>query len=71
MEKNIVTTFVVAIGIGSRRGVIRLFGVDQRNIKKALARRVLLDTKQDAFWLQEEKRVCLDALPNGVRKLIT
>ena len=51
MTRNIVTTFVVAPGIGSGRDVAWLLGVDRRNIKKALVRRILLDTKQDAFWI--------------------
>jgi len=71
MVKNIVTTFAVALEIGSGRGVARLLGVDRRNIKKALARRILLDTKQNAFWIQDDRNVCSDALPIAVRKMIT
>jgi len=70
MAKNIVTTFAVVPGIGSGRGVARLLGVDRRNIKKALARRILLDTKQDAFWIQDDRRIRSDALPIAVRKMI-
>jgi len=49
--KNIVTTFAIAPGIGSGRGVAGLLGVDRRNIKKAVAWRVLMDTIEGAFWL--------------------
>jgi hypothetical protein len=69
--KNIVTTFAVAPGIGSGRGVAGILGVDRRNIKKAVARRVLLDTKQDAFWLHDLKRVRSDALADSTRKIIS
>lgn len=69
--KNIVTTFAVGPGIGSGRGVAGLLGVDRRNIKKALARRALLDTEQDAFWLQGERRIRGDAIPDAVKKSIT
>ena len=71
LAKNIVTTFAVALGIGSQRDVAGLLGVDRRNIKKALARRVLLDNTKDAFWLGDQRRVCSDGLPDVVKKNIT
>lgn len=69
--KNIVTMFAVAPGIGSGRGVAGLLGVDRRNIKKAVARRVLLDTQEDAFWLHDLRRGCSDAISDAVKKIIT
>ena len=71
LAKNIVTTFAVAPGIGSQKGVAGLLGVDRRNIKKALARRVLLDNTKDAFWLGDQRRVRSDGLPDVVKKIIT
>ena len=68
--KNIVTTFAVAPGVGSGRGVAEILGVDRRNIKKALARRILIDNKEDAFWLQDQRRVRCDALPDVVKNII-
>jgi hypothetical protein len=69
--KNIVTTLAVAPGMGSQRGVAGLLGVDRRNIKKALARRVLLDNTQDAFWLGDQRRVRINqALSEAVKRMI-
>jgi len=45
--------------------------VDKKNIKQALARRVLLDTKQDVFWLQAQVRVRSDSISNVVKNLIS
>lgn len=72
LAKNIVTTLAVAPGgLGSERGVASLLGVDRRNIKKALARRVLLDNSQDAFWLRDLRRVRSAAISSSNKKTIT
>jgi hypothetical protein len=37
--------------IGSIREVARVLGVDMKNIKKGVERCMMLDTSQNAFWM--------------------
>jgi hypothetical protein len=39
----------------SSRVVVRVFGIDRRNIKKGLERRLQLDADQNAFWVNSKR----------------
>jgi hypothetical protein len=48
-----------------------VLGVDRRNIKKAIIRRVLLDTQKDSFWTSYKRATRSDVLPESVRTLVS
>jgi hypothetical protein len=39
--------------ISSNKGVVKVLGVDKRNIRKALERRIQMDTISNAFWITQ------------------
>lgn len=49
MAKDIVCTLAASSKLGSNRGVADLIGVDRRNLKKGMERRLLLETQPNAF----------------------
>jgi len=51
MAKNILCTFATSELVGSSRGVTKLMGVDRRNIRKAIDRRLASDTLGNVFWI--------------------
>jgi hypothetical protein len=70
MAKDIVCTLASSQSLGSSRGLARALGVDRRNIKKAIMRRVLLDTQKDAFWTCYKRAARSDVLPESMRLLV-
>ena len=55
VAKDIVCTFAASQSVVSCTGVARLLGVDRRNIKRALVRRLQLDAHEDAFWINRKR----------------
>jgi hypothetical protein len=53
MVKHIVCTFASSQA-GSNMGVTRVLGVDKKKIKKGLKRRLLVDTSNQAFWIDHK-----------------
>ena len=70
MAKAIVCILASSQSLGSSRGLARALGVDRKNIKKAIMRRVLLDTQKDAFWTCYKRAARSDVLPESVRLLV-
>lgn len=70
MAKDIVCTFAASANLRSTRSVASVLGVDRRNIKRAMHRRVLLDTKQDAFWLRYRSGGRTDSLTETVKEIV-
>jgi hypothetical protein len=50
-----VCTSAVGESMGSSRAIARVLGVDRKNIKKGLERRLQLDADQDVFWVNHKK----------------
>ena len=71
MAKDIVCTLASSSNMGSKRSVADVLGVDRRNLKRGMDRRLLLDTQQNAFWLSYRSLHCSDALPDSVTAVIT
>jgi hypothetical protein len=70
MAKDIVCMLASFQSLGSSRGLAKALGVDRRNIKKAIMRRVLMDTQNDFFWTCYEQATRSDVLPDSVRALV-
>lgn len=70
MAKDIVCTLASSSNMGSRRSVADVLGVDRRNLKRGMDRRLLLDTQQNAFWLSSKSPHRSDALPDSVIEVI-
>ena len=70
MAKDIVCTLAASSNMGSNRRVADLIGVDRRNLRRGMERRLLLDTQQNAFWLNHRSNHRSDALPNSVKHLV-
>jgi hypothetical protein len=49
MAKDIVCILASSQSLGSNRSLANMLDVDKRNIKKAIMKRVLLDTQKDSF----------------------
>jgi hypothetical protein len=45
-------------------------GIDRQNIWRGIDRRIVLDTIQNAFWLQEKKLSMTSILTKAVKKLV-
>jgi hypothetical protein len=70
MAKDILYTLASLSQVGSRRGVVGLFGVDRRNITKGRSRRLILDDGQDAFWLQYRRKIHSDSLAEPMKAMV-
>jgi hypothetical protein len=55
---------------GSSRGFARILGADKHNIRKALGRRVQLDTMKDVFWITRRQAKRSNALPQSLKDLV-
>ncbi len=54
MAKDIGCILATFQSIGSSREVVKVLGVDRRNVKKATQIRILLDTSGFAFWTVQQ-----------------
>jgi hypothetical protein len=70
MAKDIVCTLASSQSAGSSRGLVKVFGVNRRNIKKAIQRREMLDTANDSFWISYKRATRSDILQDSVRLLV-
>lgn len=74
MAKDIVCTLASSSNMGSNMGSNRriadLIGVDRRNLKRGMERRLLLDTRQNAFWLNYRSKRRSDALSDSVKEVV-
>lgn len=55
VAKDIVCTFAAGPSMGSSRGVAKVLGVDIRNVKKGMERRLQLDLSDNAFWVNYKR----------------
>jgi hypothetical protein len=55
MVKDIICTFAFNQSLRSIREATRVLGVDRKNIKKGVQRCMMLDTSQNAFWMDYKK----------------
>jgi hypothetical protein len=55
MAKNIACTFAFNQLLGSNKEVAKVLGVDRMNIKKGVERHMMLDTSQNAFWMDYKR----------------
>jgi hypothetical protein len=65
MAKDIVCTLASSHSVGSSRGLAKVLG-----IKKAIMRKVLLDTQSEFFWTCYKRATKSDILPKSVRMLV-
>jgi hypothetical protein len=71
LAKNIVCAFASSGSLlTSTRGVGVILGIDRQNIWRGIDRRIVLDTIQNAFWLQEKKLSMTSILTKAVKKLV-
>lgn len=73
MAKDIVCTLVASsqpMRSTNGKGIAKMLGVDKRNMKRDLERRILLDTENDAFWLRYKCVRRSNCLSNKVRNLV-
>jgi len=70
MAKDIVCTLAASSKLGSNRGVADLIGVDRKNLRRGMERRLLLDTQQNAFWLNYRATRRSDVLPDSVQEVV-
>jgi hypothetical protein len=70
MAKNIVCTLVISQSIWSFREVVKVLGVDRRNVKKATKRRILLDTSWFAFWTIQQWAKRSNIISKEVKQLV-
>jgi hypothetical protein len=70
MAKNIVCTFAFNQSLGSNKEVAKVLGVDRRNIKKGLERRTMVDTSQNAFWMDYKRAKRSNSLSERSKKLV-
>jgi len=70
MAKDIVCTLTSSSNMGSNRGVANLIGVDRRNLRRGMERRLLLDTQQNAFWLKDRCTSWSDTLSDLVKTMV-
>jgi hypothetical protein len=54
----------------SIREVARVLGVGKRNIKKGVERRMMLDTSQNAFWMDHMRAKQFNALFEHSKQLV-
>jgi hypothetical protein len=62
MAKDIVRAFATYDKTSNNRQVIQIFGVDRRNIKRAIERWHTLNNNGDAFWPQRRTTKRIDVL---------
>jgi hypothetical protein len=56
--------------IASSRGVVKMLGVDKRNIRKALEQHVQMDIVNNAFWITQKRLRHSNTLPTSIRNIM-
>jgi hypothetical protein len=75
VAKDVVCMLVASIhiiesGINSGRSIVRLLGVDKRNIKRGVDWQISLNTQKDAFWLTYKRARPSDSIVEVVNNLM-
>jgi hypothetical protein len=70
MAKEIVCTLVAHGSKGSNMGVARILGIDRKNIKKGINKRMMLNTSGNVFWTNYRKSKCTNALSKHIVELV-
>jgi hypothetical protein len=70
MAKDIIFILASAQSLVSSISLVKVLGVDKKNIRKAIMRRVLMDTQNDSFWICYIRATRSDVLPESVRLLV-
>lgn len=70
MAKDIIFILTSSQSLMSNIDFVKVLGVDKRNIRKAIIRRVLMDTQNDFFWICYIRATRSDVLPESARLLV-
>ncbi len=70
MVKDIICTFAFNQSLGSIREAARVLGVDMKIIKKGVERCMILDSSQNAFWMDYKKAKRFYALFEYSKQLV-
>jgi len=70
IAKDILCKFVTSESMGSSRGTTKLLGVNRRNIRKVIDRRLALDTLGNAFWTDYRRAKRADVLSKRFTKCV-
>jgi hypothetical protein len=70
VAKNIICMLASGSLIGSSRNVVKVLGVDKRNIRKALERCVQMDIVNNAFWITQKTSRCFNTLLASIRDIV-
>lgn len=70
MAKDIICTLASSEHMTSSRSVAEVLGVDRRNIRKGVNRRVQLDLENQAFWRTNRRRERSDTISEATKSLV-
>jgi hypothetical protein len=56
--------------IGSSKGVVKVLGVDKRNIRKGLEQCVQTNIINNAFWITQKRSKHSNNLPTSIRDIM-
>jgi len=70
VAKNIVCMLDFGSSIGSSRNVVKMLGVDKRNIRKTLEQCVKMDIVNNAFWITQKRSRCFNTLLASIRDIV-
>lgn len=70
MAKDIICTFAAGSSVGSSRMIHGVLGLDRRNLKKGVERRLQLDAQKHVFWLNPSRSRRADAMTKAEEELV-
>ncbi len=70
VAKDIVCTLSSNQIVDSGRSFAKTLGVDKQNIKRAMGRKVQLDTIQNALWINFKQARCLDVMSQVMKDVV-
>ncbi len=70
VAKVIVCMLASSSIVSNKKGIAKVLGVDKRNIRKALNRRMQLDITNNVFWVSQKKGRQSDSLPQAMRNMV-
>ena len=70
MAKDIICTFAAGSSVGTGRMIQGVLGLDRRNVKKGIQRRLQLDAQKHAFWLYPSRSRRADATMKAEEELL-